>query len=288
MKRTTALLLVFALVLTIFPLAAFAADTEKTWVLNTEAGDVKIIKSESGTRLILATGIEMETGSVFGAYSILWDMYGYPDDFGGIYYDQATGKTIIQLIGMNEDRIKELQELFGGDTLIGFEPSMIPYNRLKEIQGEITNDMFVYGDIYSIGIGWISMDGAVRGFGKSGTEFRVVVAVEESAVEPYSKKYHELYGDLVYVRVGEPILASVDSSEQKARNDATPSNRLASDPKVATPTLHLAIIAICCTAILAMALVIEYIRRNRPLIISSSIDDGSPWEDIIDTEDTEK
>jgi len=288
MKKATVLLLVFTLALSIFPLAASAADTDKTWVLNTEAGDVRIIKTETGTRLILATGIEMETGSVFGAYSIVWDMYGYPDDFGGIYYDQTTGKTIIQLIGMNEDRIKELQELFGEDTLIGFEPSMIPYNRLKEIQSEITNDMFVYGNIYSIGIGWISMDGAVKGFGKSGTEFRVIVAVEESTIELYSKKYHELYGDLVYVRVGEPIVFDGSS-----KSNAAPTNRLASDPRVATPLLHLMVIVICCTVILVLAFFIERSRRRRPRIVSSNTDDGSPWEDILDAkkeieEDTRK
>jgi hypothetical protein len=137
-----------------------------------------------------------------------WDENGYPDDIGGVFYDQDTGKTTILLVNPSVERENELTALMPG---VAFLPSAYSYNELLAVQKDITNEMISQpaGEavIYSAGIGFTMIDGQLTGFGESGKEFRVVVSVDESVYAETVNRYRELYGDMVYVEPGTAPIA---------------------------------------------------------------------------------
>ncbi len=140
-----------------------------------------------------------------------WETNGYPDDIGGIFYDQETGKMTIFLVIPSIERENELRAVIPG---IAFLPSAYSYNELLAVQDAITKEMMSQpaGEtrIYSSGIGFTSIDGKVTGFGESGKEFRVVVSVDESVYTETSNRLHQLYGDMVYVESGTAIVSARD------------------------------------------------------------------------------
>jgi len=139
-----------------------------------------------------------------------WEMDGYPDDIGGVYYDSATNANGILVVNPTPQRLAELRELFGDSVTI--TPGKYSYNELLLVQNEISEMMFANqdGGIYSSGMGWTRIDGIVQGFGESGKEFRVVVSVDESVFEHYNTGFLSRYGERVYVEVGSMIIATDD------------------------------------------------------------------------------
>ncbi|NLA86315.1 MAG: hypothetical protein GX847_03320 [Clostridiales bacterium] len=140
-----------------------------------------------------------------------WETNGYPDDIGGVFYDQETGKMTIFLVRSGIERENELRAVIPG---IAFLPSAYSYNELLAVQEAITKEMMSQSAgetvIYSTGIGFTSIDGKVTGFGESGKEFRVVVSVDQSVYAETSNRLHQLYGDMVYVESGTAIVPAVD------------------------------------------------------------------------------
>ena len=135
-----------------------------------------------------------------------WEANGYPDDVGGVYYDEATGNMVIMLVNASETRKQELlsMERYLDSAHISFGESRYSYNEMLAVQKKIEAEMGGGNQkIYSIGVGWTVVDGNETGFGASGKEFRIVVTVDESALDEYAKTYGNLYGDMVYVEPGE-------------------------------------------------------------------------------------
>jgi len=136
-----------------------------------------------------------------------WEMNGYPDDVGGVYYDQDTGGMVILLVNGTDARRQELLALAGNPaTGLAFGESRYSYNQMRAVQDEIAARMGD-GDIHSVAVGWTSANGEVTGFGDSGKEFRVVVSVDEGAYDQYAAAWQAQYGDMVYVETGKaPVL----------------------------------------------------------------------------------
>ena len=140
-----------------------------------------------------------------------WEISGYPDDIGGVYYDSDLGKMGILIVNPEQGRIDELRAMFSDGVVL--TPSTFSYNELRLAQEEIDAIMAPGSGIYSTGVGWTSTDGIVHGFGESGKEFRLVVGVDESVFDHYSEGFAALYGDRVVIEASSQVaLDSISES----------------------------------------------------------------------------
>jgi len=139
-----------------------------------------------------------------------WEKFGYPDDIGGVYSLDGGSELGFLVVNPSQQRINELHELLGYNAVI--TPCKYSYNELKLVQQEITDMMSSSSNsgIYSSGLGWISTNGVVHGFGDSSKEFRVTVSVDESVFDHYNDGFTNRYGDRVVVEIGFAI--STDDS----------------------------------------------------------------------------
>lgn len=154
-----------------------------------------------------------------------WELNGYPDNVGGVYYDDADGKIVVMLVDPSEAAIAELQAQYAdlANDSVRFGESRYSYNEMLAIQANFpdnANNLPIYG----IGIGWTLVDGEVGGFGESGKEFRVIVNVDESALEEARNWFATQYGDIVYVEAGD-MPAEADGRELFA-DDSSNGNRI--------------------------------------------------------------
>lgn len=148
-----------------------------------------------------------------------WETNGYPDDVGGVYFDNATGKLVITLVGADEARKAEIAAMVKDTAGFSLGESQYAHNEMLAVKEEIEAEMRGNGKIYSVGIGWRSVNGEIAGFGESGKETRVIVTVDASALEEYEAAYEARYGDIVYVEAGEAPV-TVDSKLHPAYNEA--------------------------------------------------------------------
>ena len=133
----------------------------------------------------------------------LWEREGYPDDIGGVYFDNDSGSLALLLVNPTPERIAELRALAGHDLII--TPSTYSYNELRRIQDEIWAEVGADSKIFGVGVGWTSdEDRNVIGFGESGKEFRVLVWVDETVFEHYSSEFARRFGGRVVVEISEP------------------------------------------------------------------------------------
>lgn len=136
-----------------------------------------------------------------------WEADGYPDDVGGVYYDNSAGWYVLMLAGADEKRTEWYRSALTGEY--GIESVQYSMNELRAVQSEIEQSMRTDPDggrIYGVGIGWNTLDGEPTGFGPGGNEFRVVASVDASAYERLSAEWRERYGDKVFVEEGEPVV----------------------------------------------------------------------------------
>jgi hypothetical protein len=131
----------------------------------------------------------------------LWELYGFPDDAGGLFYDSDTGMMGFLLVDPTPERIAELRRLAGVDIVI--ESSKYSWNELNQVHEEITALLDTDSGIFFISTGWTSTDGVVHGFGENRKEMRVEVGVDESMYEYYSILFAELYDDMVILQISE-------------------------------------------------------------------------------------
>lgn len=131
-----------------------------------------------------------------------WEMNGYPDNIGHVAYNSDAGKYVIGIVDINEASVNEIKAKLPNTNNIVFEDASYSYNDLLKIQNKIANDSQEVKEVYSMGLGWATIDGQVRGFGESGHEFRVVVSLDETIYDEYTGKYKSEYGDMVYTEVG--------------------------------------------------------------------------------------
>lgn len=84
-----------------------------------------------------------------------WETNGYPDDVGGVYYDNATGNMVIMLVNGSEMRKQEIlaMEQNMDSTRISFGESLYSYNEMLAVQKKIEVELEAGNSkIYSIGI----------------------------------------------------------------------------------------------------------------------------------------
>lgn len=147
-----------------------------------------------------------ETNAAVEEVLLEWEMNGYPDNVGSVYYDSDSEKHVISLVNDDEEHRNEIRALLSDPDFQDFETATYSYNELLAVQHEIEKEMMAQTEdtinISSAGLGWTTIDGELVGFGPSGKEFRVVVGVPESSFAEYSEKYETLYGDMVYVEIG--------------------------------------------------------------------------------------
>ncbi|MDR1131318.1 MAG: hypothetical protein LBL15_02745 [Oscillospiraceae bacterium] len=137
-----------------------------------------------------------------------WETNGYPDYVGSVYSTDGNMNNLTVLL-VNDDGTKanEIRALLADDSGVSFGKAPFSHNAMETVKNEIISNHLGKDDkVYSVGIGWISADGVVIGFGESGKESRVVVFVDESISTDYANKFYELYGDIVVVAAGDAIV----------------------------------------------------------------------------------
>lgn len=144
-----------------------------------------------------------------------WEDSGYPDYVGGVFSPSGSMSHLTVLLveddGSGENRIRASLVSTSG---LSFGTAKYSYNELSAVNDEIVANHMVTGSkIYSVGVGWTSSGGEVAGFGKNGKEFRVVVTVDESVLTEYKVKFRLLYGDMVEVQAGSPLVLQNDTSD---------------------------------------------------------------------------
>jgi len=143
--------------------------------------------------------------AVYSFWLEQWEEYGYPDDIDGQYRDLDTYAVGIGVVDPTPERIEELRAVFGEDVLI--TSSRYSHSELYRVREEIEALMAEPdSQIYGLGVGWSSNEDGVFGFGESGRESRVVAMVDESMVDHYSAEFSGLYGDMVVVEAGGPLM----------------------------------------------------------------------------------
>jgi len=151
-----------------------------------------------------------------------WEREGYPDDIGGVYYDNQADSYGVLVVDPSPQRVAELRELLGDDVII--TPCRFSYNELLMVNDEIVEMMGSNQNsgISAVGLGWTSTGGRVHGFGESGKEFRVIVYVDESVFDHYSAGFMSRYGERVIVEAGVIAIVedSVDGMDMEGRDTA--------------------------------------------------------------------
>lgn len=208
---------IFIALILVFSFAGTALAAEFSAQLYDE-GQVDPYPGDLGHVSITNDDTAIDARNAFDALFQDWEMNGYPDDVGNVYYDDATGNIVITLVNGTEARRQEILAMAGNAEGIGFGESKYSYNRMLAVQQEIQADMAGAADkVHSVGVGWGSdADGNVAGFGESGKEARVVVTVAESALDEYRGAYEAKYGDMVYVVSGTaPVLLEEDAGASR-------------------------------------------------------------------------
>lgn len=165
--------------------------------------------------LSLVTGVMAAPYADISALFQFWEEFGYPEDVAGVYSTDGSAENLtVMLVGDNDgSREAEIRAMLNDDSGATFEAGSYSQERLQSINDEITEFYMYEGSgIHGCGIGW-GMDG---GFGASGSEFRVIVTVEEERVEEYLSMFSRIYGDAVVVEAGEPPVLTMEEEMQLA------------------------------------------------------------------------
>lgn len=174
-----------------------------------------------------------------------WETTGYPDNVGYLYYDNDFGKYVIGLVDADESHKNEIKSKVSESESLIFETATYSFNDLLNIQDKIVNEMAAQSDetknIHSVVIG---------GLGEiNGKEPRVIVGVDKSSLDDYTKKFEALYGGMVYVEGEDPGVEETTTVHD-----------------VNHMWLYTVFIAILCFAILGVFL----INRNRFVMVKQT------------------
>jgi len=111
--------------------------------------------------------------------------FGYPDDIGGVFYDNETYKLCYLVVDRTPDRIKELQKRYGEN--VEFAPCKYSYTELMKVYYEILRQ----GE----------SDNNLRSGGTDIAMNRIVVGVYENQLAYYRAEFAKRYGDKVFVEM---------------------------------------------------------------------------------------
>lgn len=132
-----------------------------------------------------------------------WEENGYPDYISSVYSTDGSEKLTILLL--DREKEDEVRDMLIDESGVTFGTGSISMETLLTVHEEILNEYILKDPmVYAAGIGWMSIDGELTGFGESKRESRVIVYVDKNHMDEYENKFRELYGDVVYVDEGSP------------------------------------------------------------------------------------
>ena len=133
---------------------------------------------------------------------------GYPDYVGSVYStDGSMDNLTIQLADDNGTKADEIRSMLADASGVTFGTAEFSYNELLKANNEILEKhMGKDPNIYSMGLGWGTVDGKTTGFAESKKEARVVLTVDESFAQEYANKFYNIYGDMVVVEAGGAVV----------------------------------------------------------------------------------
>lgn len=132
-----------------------------------------------------------------------WSVNGTPEWVSSVYATEGSVSSLtVLLVNGYEDKEAELRSMLRDDsTLTVVLGGAYSEAAMLRVQGEIVAEYMVTpGKVASCGVGWAIINGAASGFGESGRESRVVVAVLEDYFEELKAELLDKYGDIVYVQ----------------------------------------------------------------------------------------
>jgi len=140
-----------------------------------------------------------------------WDVTkSYPEYVAGVSSTDGGEALTVTLVMGYEAAEDEIRAMLADDTGLTFAyGGSYSEAYLQQVNDEIVQNYMRNGsgDVYGCGVGWHIVDGAVVGFGESGTESRVTVAVAEDKVDYYAQLFEALYGDAVFVEGSSGVYA---------------------------------------------------------------------------------
>lgn len=136
-----------------------------------------------------------------------WEMNGYPDNVGGVYWDDGIEGIVVMLVNNSPEAQSEIQEQVAEP--VHFEGAVYSYNALLAAQEELTVWQQTLGDraqyVYGHGIGWGNQETG-KGWGESGREFRLLVSVDPAIYEEVRTELAGRFGDMVVVETGDEVV----------------------------------------------------------------------------------
>ncbi len=176
--------------------------------------------------LVLLLAVPAAAAQYSSAYDLFvsWEQNGYPDFVAGVYSVDGGSMLAIQLVAGCEDQADTLRAMVDGELTIEFGAAY-SYSELQRINEEIVEQYLGDGAVFSCGIGWMSVDGEVIGFGESGTESRVTVGVKAERAQEYAAMFYEKYGGAVVVESSEGIVVDSTAAMEELALDAGHTNR---------------------------------------------------------------
>ena len=135
-----------------------------------------------------------------------WERSGYPDDIGGVYFDQRANKMVFTVIDPTSERLEELRALLGNDVIITSSNRSYSYGDVFRAYNEILTNYGVSEDskIYSMSVTLASFAGGARGSDEGMDDERFVVSlrVDASEFDRFEAEFSERYGDMVVLARG--------------------------------------------------------------------------------------
>lgn len=127
-----------------------------------------------------------------------WELNGYPDYVGGVYYKDYMSSFVVVLVDATQE---EKESLIASINYKKVETAYGKYshNRLMEINDEIFEMMKATDDIYCMGLDDIGN--------------RIEVGVAEKSLQSYTEYFQSVYGDAVYVEESLPVTSTDDIRE---------------------------------------------------------------------------
>lgn len=146
-----------------------------------------------------------------GALYQHWEANGYPDYVGFVFSTDENENNLTVLIVENNDTAEnQIRSMLISDSGLSFGIAKYSYNELKAIADKISSDYLGKNEqVYTVGVGWTSIDGEVVGFGDSGKEPRVVVGVDKSILTEYTNQFEKFYGDMAVVEESDAPMRAI-------------------------------------------------------------------------------
>ena len=132
----------------------------------------------------------------FSALDLLdkWREQGYPNDFGGLYWDKG---YVLLIVNPTNNRKEELRRMINEPICI--LEADISYKELMLINHDLCQQIGING-LIKTGIGCI--DVSAKTCNHTCKKFRVFVSVQEKYYAARKQEFTSKYGDFVHISIG--------------------------------------------------------------------------------------